>query len=74
MNTITVDLETWCRLVYRIKELEAANSKLHDELHAIKYEIMGGEDAPGSACAVTLDDIKKEIERKLEAALRRVNH
>jgi hypothetical protein len=69
MNTITVDLETWCRLVYRIKELEAANSKLHDELHAIKYEIMGREDAPGSACAVTLDDIKKEIERKLEAAL-----
>lgn len=53
----------------RISELEAENAKLHDELHAIKYEIMGGEDVPGSASAATLDDIKKEIERKLEAAL-----
>jgi hypothetical protein len=37
--------------------------ELHAELHAIKLEIMGGEDAPGSASAVTLDDVKKEIER-----------
>ncbi len=41
---------------HRIRELEA-------ELHAIKYELMGGEDAPGSASFATVEDCKKEIER-----------
>ncbi len=37
--------------------------RLHTELHAIKYEVMGGEDVPGSANAVTLTDIAKEMTR-----------
>jgi hypothetical protein len=40
----------------RIAELEA-------ELHAIKYEVMGGEDAPGSANLATVDDVRREMER-----------
>lgn len=48
----------------RIAELEAENARLHDELHAIKYEIMGGEDVPGSASAVTLEDIQDELKRR----------
>lgn len=40
----------------RIEELET-------ELHAIKYEVMGGEDVPGSANMVTVDDVRKEMER-----------
>lgn len=37
--------------------------KLEDELHAIKYEVMGGEDVPGSASAATIEDVKQEMER-----------
>jgi Lar family restriction alleviation protein len=43
----------------RIAQLEA-------ELHAIKYEVMGGEDAPGSANMVTTDDVRSEMERLRE--------
>jgi uncharacterized protein (UPF0335 family) len=37
--------------------------QLMDELHAIKYEVMGGEDAPGSANLATIEDVRNEMER-----------
>lgn len=36
---------------------------LSDELHAIKHEVMGGEDVPGSANRVTVEDVRQEMER-----------
>lgn len=43
----------------------AANEieSLRIEVHAIKYEVMGGEDVPGSANAATVDDVRNEIAR-----------
>ncbi len=54
----------------RLEALEAEVGRLNDELHAIKYEIMGGEDVPGSAHLVTLEDVKREGERGRNTELR----
>ena len=53
LAALTVDTQS---VLKRIAELEA-------ELHAIKYELMGGEDAPGSASLATVEDCKKEVAR-----------
>lgn len=36
---------------------------LQDDLYSLKYEVMGGEDVPMSANAVTIEDVKNEMER-----------
>ncbi len=54
----------------RLEALEAGVERLNDELHAIKYEIMGGEDVPGSAHLVELEDVKRERERIRNTELR----
>ena len=46
-----------------LKSLRSRVSELEVDLHAIKYEVMGGEDVPGSAIAATLEDVKAEMER-----------
>ncbi len=53
-----------------LSQKEEDIGRLHDELHAIKYEVMGGEDVPGSASAATVDDVKKEVRRlrRIESA------
>lgn len=58
-----IDKETADRLVAECSEYRQRVRDLEAQLHAIKYELMGGEDAPGSASLATVDDCKKEIER-----------